>query len=103
MWNLLNHHNQAVVRSFGCISLSRTLVLGSLFDSQPEQIDYSQYEYKLIMSLGLMSMDIPKIQSRVGDKGGIKFVIGIPFVSSSGQPHHPSSPFQMQWRVIKMM
>jgi hypothetical protein len=53
-------------------------VFGGLFHSQPVPLDYAQYEYKLIMGLGLMSSDFPKVQSRVGDKGGIKFIIGQP-------------------------
>lgn len=41
-----------------------------------EVVDYSDYEYKLIMALGLISIDFPKVQSRVGDKGGLKVILG---------------------------
>lgn len=51
------------------------IVFESMFDSS-EVVDYSVYEYKLIMGLGLMSIDFPKVQSRVGDKGGLKVILG---------------------------
>ena len=50
-------------------------VFESMFDTS-EVVEYSMYEYKLIMALGLMSIDFPKVQSRVGDKGGLKFILG---------------------------
>lgn len=51
--------------------------LHSLFTSKEETTQYPLYEYKLIMSLGLMAIDFPKVQSRVGDKGGLKFIVDV--------------------------
>jgi hypothetical protein len=42
----------------------------------PPPIAYASYRYKLLMSLGLMCIDNQKIQTRIGDRGGIKFLIG---------------------------
>jgi hypothetical protein len=40
-------------------------------------VNYETYEHKVLMCLGMMSIDLPRIQSRVGDKGGIGLIIGM--------------------------
>lgn len=54
---------------------SRTF-LGVLPLPQEPPITFESYEHKAIMCLGMVSMDLPCIQSRVGDRGGLGIIIG---------------------------
>ena len=38
-------------------------------------LSYPNYEHKIIMILGMMASDFPLGQSRIGDKGGIEFIV----------------------------
>lgn len=48
---------------------------GSFF-SKKKKLTFASYEYKFVMALGMASIDSVRMQSRVGDKGGIDCIIG---------------------------
>lgn len=54
---------------------STAITPGSFFSSKTK-INFTNYEYKFIMGLGMASIESVKMQSRVGDKGGIDCIIG---------------------------
>lgn len=39
------------------------------------KIRFSDYEYKFIMAIGMATIDSTKMQSRVGDKGGVEYIL----------------------------
>jgi hypothetical protein len=50
------------------------LLTASFFSKK--KITFATYEYKLVMLMGMASIESVKMQSRIGDKGGIDCIIG---------------------------
>jgi hypothetical protein len=51
------------------------LAKGSFFSRK--KITFAAYEYKFVMALGMASIESVKMQSRIGDRGGIDCIIGL--------------------------
>ena len=75
----------ALRRNYICIAVHwplSTTTSGSFFSKK--KISFADYEYKLIMVLGMASIESVKMQSRVGDKGGIDCIIGMGWLVVGG-------------------
>ena len=54
---------------------ARPIVVAGFFFPK-KKLTFSAYEYKFIMAMGMASIESVKMQSRIGDKGGIDCIIG---------------------------
>ena len=50
------------------------MCLGLFFPKK--KVEFCNYEYKFIMALGMASIDSVKMQSRIGDRGGLGLITG---------------------------